>query len=50
MIGKFRDVGIKGINIAFRPPIDWDALQHYIEEVMPAFLRLYKCFYLLINI
>ena len=37
MIGKFRDVGIKGINIAFRPPIDWDALQQYIEEVMPAF-------------
>ena len=37
MIGKFQDVGIQGINIAFRPPIDWDALQLYIEEVMPAF-------------
>ncbi len=37
MIGKFQDVGIKGINIAFRPPVDWDALQLYIEEVMPAF-------------
>jgi len=37
MIGKFQDVGIKGINIAFRPPVDWEALQLYIEEVMPAF-------------
>ena len=37
MIGEFQDVGIKGINIAFRPPVDWDALQLYIEEVMPAF-------------
>ena len=37
MIGRFQDVGIQGINIAFRAPIDWDALQQYIEEVMPAF-------------
>lgn len=37
MIGRFQDVGIQGINIAFRAPIDWDALQQYIEEVMPEF-------------
>ena len=37
MIGKFQEVGIQGINIAFRPPIDWGALQQYIEEVMPHF-------------
>jgi F420-dependent oxidoreductase-like protein len=36
-IGAYRDVGVAGINIAFRPPVDWDALQLYIEEVMPAF-------------
>ena len=36
-IGAFKDVGIQGINIAFRPPIDWDALQCYVEEVMPHF-------------
>ena len=37
MIGDFRDVGFKGINIAFRAPMDWDALQQYIKEVMPGF-------------
>ncbi len=37
MIGALRDVGIQGVNIAFRPPIDWDNLQLYIEEVMPHF-------------
>ena len=37
MIGAFEDIGIQGINIAFRPPIDWDNLQRYIEEVMPHF-------------
>jgi len=36
-IGEFERVGIKGINIAFRPPIEWDSLQCYIEEVMPHF-------------
>jgi len=36
-IGAFKDAGIQGINIAFRPPIDWDNLQCYIEEVMPHF-------------
>ncbi len=37
LIGRFQDIGIQGINIAFRPPIDWDNLQLYIEEVMPHF-------------
>ncbi len=37
MIGGFRDIGIQGVNIAFRPPIEWDNLQLYIEEVMPHF-------------
>lgn len=37
MIGAYKDAGIQGINIAFRPPVDWDALQTYIEEVMPHF-------------
>ena len=36
-IGALADVGIQGVNIAFRPPVDWDALQLYIEEVMPHF-------------
>jgi len=37
MIGAYKDAGIQGINIAFRPPIEWDNLQLYIEEVMPHF-------------
>ncbi len=37
MIGGFKEIGIQGVNIAFRPPIEWDNLQLYIEEVMPHF-------------
>ena len=36
-IGQFRDAGVERLNIAFRPPIDWDALHAFTEEVMPAF-------------
>ena len=36
-IGALKDIGVKGVNIAFRPPVDWDALEVYIEEVMPHF-------------
>jgi alkanesulfonate monooxygenase SsuD/methylene tetrahydromethanopterin reductase-like flavin-dependent oxidoreductase (luciferase family) len=36
-IGKFQDAGVTDLNIAFRPPIDWDALQTFVEEVMPVF-------------
>jgi alkanesulfonate monooxygenase SsuD/methylene tetrahydromethanopterin reductase-like flavin-dependent oxidoreductase (luciferase family) len=36
-IGEYRDAGIERVNIAFRPPIDFDALQAFVEEVMPAF-------------
>lgn len=38
-IGEYRDSGIGGINIAFRPPIDWDAFESFIEDVMPAFAK-----------
>ncbi|MFT7653913.1 MAG: alkanesulfonate monooxygenase SsuD [Candidatus Azotimanducaceae bacterium] len=37
MIGAYKDIGIQGINIAFRPPVEWDNLDLYIEEVMPHF-------------
>lgn len=36
-LGEYAATGIKGVNIAFRPPIDWDALEAYIERVLPAF-------------
>lgn len=37
MIGEYVDAGAQRINIAVRPPLDWDALQSYVEDVMPAF-------------
>lgn len=36
-IGAFSDAGVTALNIAFRPPVDWDALQAFVEEVMPKF-------------
>jgi F420-dependent oxidoreductase-like protein len=36
-MGQYVDAGAQRINIAFRPPVDWEALQEYIEDVMPAF-------------
>lgn len=36
-IGAYVDTGVGGLNIAFRPPVDWDALASFIEEVMPEF-------------
>jgi alkanesulfonate monooxygenase SsuD/methylene tetrahydromethanopterin reductase-like flavin-dependent oxidoreductase (luciferase family) len=36
-IGEYVEVGADGLNIAFRPPVDWDAYQHFLEEVAPAF-------------
>ena len=38
-IGQYAETGINGLNIAFRPPINWDAFESYIEEVMPVFLQ-----------
>ncbi|MGI8553617.1 MAG: LLM class flavin-dependent oxidoreductase [Dehalococcoidia bacterium] len=34
-IGEYADAGLRRLNIAFRPPIDWDALQAFTEQVMP---------------
>jgi alkanesulfonate monooxygenase SsuD/methylene tetrahydromethanopterin reductase-like flavin-dependent oxidoreductase (luciferase family) len=36
-IGECQDLGIEGVNIAFRPPVDWEGLQCCIEDVMPCF-------------
>ena len=38
-IGEYRKVGADGLNIAFRPPVDWDAYQLFLEEVAPACAR-----------
>lgn len=34
---KFVAAGAQGINIATRPPIDWDAFEAFIENVLPHF-------------
>ena len=36
-IGEYMEVGADGLNIAFRPPIDWDAFEAYIDKVLPVF-------------
>lgn len=36
-LGEYAEAGIQGVNIALRPPVDWEALETYISEVMPVF-------------
>ncbi|MBI3742777.1 MAG: TIGR03560 family F420-dependent LLM class oxidoreductase [Chloroflexi bacterium] len=36
-IAAFEKIGAKNLNIAFRPPFDWEAFQAFIDDVMPAF-------------
>ena len=36
-IAEYQAVGAGGLNIAFRPPVDWESYQLFLEEVAPAF-------------
>ncbi|MDH4247385.1 MAG: TIGR03560 family F420-dependent LLM class oxidoreductase [Deltaproteobacteria bacterium] len=36
-IGEYQRAGAQGLNIAIRAPVDWDALEAYIAQVLPAF-------------
>ncbi|MEE8519257.1 MAG: TIGR03560 family F420-dependent LLM class oxidoreductase, partial [Dehalococcoidia bacterium] len=36
-VGRYADAGAEQLNLAMRAPFDWEALQAFIEEVMPAF-------------
>ena len=36
-VGAFHRAGVRRLNIAFRPPVDWDGLQAFVEDVMPRF-------------
>ncbi len=36
-LGEYERAGAQGVNLAFRPPIDWDAFEAFIEEVLPVF-------------
>jgi F420-dependent oxidoreductase-like protein len=35
-IKEYDAAGAQGVNIAFRPPVDWDAFESFIENVFPA--------------
>jgi F420-dependent oxidoreductase-like protein len=37
LVGRYRDGGAARVNIALRPPVDWEALRAWEREVMPAF-------------
>jgi alkanesulfonate monooxygenase SsuD/methylene tetrahydromethanopterin reductase-like flavin-dependent oxidoreductase (luciferase family) len=37
LVGRYRDSGAARVNIALRPPLDWDALHAWEEKVIPAF-------------
>lgn len=36
-VAAFRDVGVRRLNIAFRPPVDWEALAAFTDLVMPKY-------------
>ncbi|GIW12676.1 MAG: monooxygenase [Tepidiforma sp.] len=37
LVGRYREAGATRVNIAIRPPVDWDALHAWTEEVIPEF-------------
>jgi alkanesulfonate monooxygenase SsuD/methylene tetrahydromethanopterin reductase-like flavin-dependent oxidoreductase (luciferase family) len=36
-VGRYADAGCARVNIAIRPPVDWEALEAWSREVIPAF-------------
>ena len=38
-IAEYMENGAQGLNVAIRPPVDWDAFHAYLEEVVPQFHR-----------
>ena len=36
-VAQYRDAGCDLLNIALRPPLDWEALEAWAAEVIPAF-------------
>jgi alkanesulfonate monooxygenase SsuD/methylene tetrahydromethanopterin reductase-like flavin-dependent oxidoreductase (luciferase family) len=37
LVGQYERAGCARVNIAIRPPVDWDALETWSKEVIPAF-------------
>jgi F420-dependent oxidoreductase-like protein len=36
-VGEYAETGVGGLNIALRPPVDWEGLEAFIADVMPHF-------------
>ena len=36
-LGALQDIGADQVNISVRAPFDWEGLQAFVEEVIPAF-------------
>jgi alkanesulfonate monooxygenase SsuD/methylene tetrahydromethanopterin reductase-like flavin-dependent oxidoreductase (luciferase family) len=32
----YEEAGASQVNIGIRPPVEWDAMQAFVEEVIPA--------------
>ena len=37
LVGRYAESGAARVNIAIRPPVDWDALRAWADDVIPAF-------------
>jgi len=37
LVGQYADAGVARVNISVRPPLDWDALRAWTDQVIPAF-------------
>ena len=37
LVAEYQDLGCDLLNIAIRPPLDWEALEAWAHEVIPAF-------------
>ena len=37
LVSRYVEAGAARVNIAIRPPVDWDALHAWSETVIPAF-------------
>lgn len=37
LVGRFADTGVARVNISVRPPLDWDSLHAWSQQVIPAF-------------
>jgi F420-dependent oxidoreductase-like protein len=36
LVGRYKDAGAARVNVALRPPFDWDGLQAWASDVIPA--------------